>query len=69
MKMFHSLKFIIELSDKTGSIPATVFQRDAEGMFGITAEYMKENMQQVSSITNIMHNTNLLLSIASKGCI
>ncbi|KAG5551378.1 hypothetical protein RHGRI_009706 [Rhododendron griersonianum] len=41
-----NLKFIIELSDKTGSIPATVFQRDAEGMFGITAEYMKENMQQ-----------------------
>lgn len=52
-KMFRSLKFNIELSDKTGSIVATVFQRDAEGMFGITAEYMRENIQQVACIKNV----------------
>ncbi|KAG5542824.1 hypothetical protein RHGRI_015805 [Rhododendron griersonianum] len=41
-----NLKFNIELSDKTGSIVATVYPRDAEGMFGITAEYLKENLRQ-----------------------
>ncbi|KAG5517413.1 hypothetical protein RHGRI_037972 [Rhododendron griersonianum] len=41
-----NLKFNVELSDQTGSIVATVFPRDAEGMFGITAEYMKENIKQ-----------------------
>ncbi|KAG5537195.1 hypothetical protein RHGRI_024583 [Rhododendron griersonianum] len=41
-----NLKFNIELSDKTGSVIATVFQREAEGMFGINTDYMKENIQQ-----------------------
>ncbi|KAG5551811.1 hypothetical protein RHGRI_010040 [Rhododendron griersonianum] len=31
---------------KTGSIVATVFPQDAEGMFGIIAEYTRENIQQ-----------------------
>lgn len=54
-KIFHNLKFNIELSDKTGAVGATVFQRDAEGMFGITTEYMKENVQQVGCITNVIY--------------
>lgn len=66
-EMFCSLRFNIQLLDKTGSVVATVFQRDAEGMFGITTEYMRENTQQVA------HNRmfffiikKLLLSIISK---
>lgn len=44
-KFCDSLKFNVELFEKTGSIVATVFLRDAEGMFDITAEYMKENIK------------------------
>lgn len=66
-KMFRSLRFNIELSDKTGSVVATVFQRDAEGMFGISTEYMKDNIQQVGYIAYVIHNTNFFLSITSKA--
>ncbi|KAG5526318.1 hypothetical protein RHGRI_032561 [Rhododendron griersonianum] len=46
LEMFNSLKFHVELSDKTGSIVATAFPPDAEGMFGITAEYMRETYKR-----------------------
>lgn len=46
LEMFNSLKFNVELSDKTGSIVATAFPPDAEGMFGITAEYMRETYKR-----------------------
>lgn len=65
-EIFDSLKFNVELSDQTGSIVATVFPRDAEGMFGITAEYMKENIKQVTRITNVAKNQNIFVSIIAK---
>lgn len=65
-EIFDSLKFNVELSDQTGSIVATVFPQDAEGMFGITTEYMKENIKQVTCITNVAENPNIFVSIIAK---
>ncbi|KAG5532564.1 hypothetical protein RHGRI_027005 [Rhododendron griersonianum] len=45
-KLCACLKFNVELTDKTGSIVATVSPQVAEGMFSITAEYMRENIKQ-----------------------
>lgn len=60
--MLNSLKFNVELSNKTGSIVATVFPPDAEGMFGITTEYMRENIQQVNCTSNNIQNKNINVS-------
>ncbi|KAG5551821.1 hypothetical protein RHGRI_010050 [Rhododendron griersonianum] len=63
-EMFHSLKFNVELSDQTGSIVATVFPRDAEGMFGITAEYMRENIKQKVSLAKRAYWDYLMVSMS-----
>lgn len=51
----NSLKFNIQLSDATGTIVATAYRREAAGIFDITTDYLKENMQQVTYTTNVVH--------------
>lgn len=50
----HRCKFDVELSDSTGLITATAFGEIAESLFGITAEELYDNTNEVrSSIINL----------------
>ncbi|KAG5539260.1 hypothetical protein RHGRI_019723 [Rhododendron griersonianum] len=60
-----SLKFNVELTDKTGSIVATVSPQVAEGMFSITAEYMRENIKQTLSASDLL-DPDISVLIAAK---
>ncbi|KAG5532372.1 hypothetical protein RHGRI_026864 [Rhododendron griersonianum] len=47
VKPMPRCKFNVMLSDSTGNITATTFTKIAETMFGITAQYLKENTPEV----------------------
>ncbi|KAH7842385.1 hypothetical protein Vadar_004713 [Vaccinium darrowii] len=45
-KLFARCNFHVQLSDSTGIVIATVFGDEAEKMFGITTNYLKQNTKQ-----------------------
>ncbi|KAF7129425.1 hypothetical protein RHSIM_Rhsim10G0154500 [Rhododendron simsii] len=61
--MNASCRFIVELIDNAGSIVARAFAPVIENMFRITAQYLKDNMDEITQYVFNIHEYDLISNI------